>query len=459
MRTVPPACSARRALRAAGLALLLAVAGAFPGASHARAYPAAPQQPAAAPAPRRMPVVHDVAVAGDQQLELVESVPVESGLGNPALPSALEVWLAAIRGAHGTLDLEEFYLSDWPGEPLHEVLEEIGRAARRGVEVRLLLDVRMHQTYPLPADSLGRLPNIHVRLLDMGKLAGGVQHAKFFVVDGHGVYLGSQNLDWRALEHIHELGVWINDFRLGRVFQELFDEDWERAGPNPDPQRLVAQVPQQPWYRLPFRLAQPEGDTVEVWPSYSPRGLIPDSTRWDRDALVRLLDSARHEIVMQSLTYSTQSGRLSDDALDQALRRAAARGVKVRMIISDWGTGKRQIEVLRSLAQVPNVEIKISTVPPWSGGYVPFARVEHCKYAVVDTAETWVGTSNWEPSYFHTTRNVAVILGSPRLAGQARQVFQASWSAPGAAPLDLHRDYPEKIHGETPPPGAKKYGE
>ncbi|MCE9626586.1 MAG: hypothetical protein K8R56_01570, partial [Candidatus Eisenbacteria bacterium] len=33
-------------------------------------------------------------------------------------------------------------------------------------------------------------------------LVGGVQHAKFMMVDGDQAWLGSQNLDWRALSHI-----------------------------------------------------------------------------------------------------------------------------------------------------------------------------------------------------------------------------------------------------------------
>lgn len=44
-------------------------------------------------------------------VELVESVPVESSLGNPALRPAREVWVEMIDGARRTLDLEEFYFT------------------------------------------------------------------------------------------------------------------------------------------------------------------------------------------------------------------------------------------------------------------------------------------------------------------------------------------------------------
>jgi phosphatidylserine/phosphatidylglycerophosphate/cardiolipin synthase-like enzyme len=386
-------------------------------------------------------------------VQLVESVPVESGLGNPALPAAHDVWLEMIQGATRSLDIEQFYISNWPGEPLQDVLDAIGVAAKRGVRVRLVLDAGMHRTYPQPADSLGKLPGIDLRILDMKPIAGGIQHAKFFLVDDREVFLGSQNFDWRALRHIHELGVRVRDARLTGIFRAVFDMDWDAAGGAPRRQASPAATP-----ALPLRLAQARGDTVLLWPSYSPKGFLPDSTLWDEDALVRLLDSARREIVLQLLTYSPADRATRDAALDDALRRAAARGVHVRLLISDWEKGRDAMASLQSLVQVGGVEARLGTVPEWSGGYIPFARVEHCKYVVVDSLSTWVGTANWEPSYFHGSRNLAVRLQNRPLALQARQIFETSWRSPTAEPVNPTAHYEAKIRGETPPPGKKKYG-
>ena len=56
-------------------------------------------------------------------IQLVETRPVESVLGNPSLPSPQPVWIDMIRGAKKTLDIEQFYLSTWPGEPMEGVLD------------------------------------------------------------------------------------------------------------------------------------------------------------------------------------------------------------------------------------------------------------------------------------------------------------------------------------------------
>uniref|UniRef100_A0A832MJU1 PLD phosphodiesterase domain-containing protein n=1 Tax=Eiseniibacteriota bacterium TaxID=2212470 RepID=A0A832MJU1_UNCEI len=395
-------------------------------------------------------------------IRLVQTRPVETRLGERDLAPSLETWLALIRGARATLDLEHFYCSDWPGEPLRPVLDALGDAAARGVRVRLLLDARMHRTYPRPADSLGRVPGIEVRVVDFARIAGGVQHGKMMIADGEVVFVGSQNLDWRALKHIHELGVLVRDRRVAAPFAAVFELDWAaadtsgRAAGRDTVAALRAALPDAGPGPSPVPLALARGDTVRVTPVFSPRGFLPDPARWDLPRLVALLDGARREIVVQTLQYG--HGREERLALDDALRRAAARGVRVRLLVSDWVMGSRSVATLRALDSLATVEVRLSTLPAWSGGYIPFARVEHCKYAVVDGERLWIGTSNWEPGYFTASRNMGLVIEGRTLARQARRVFETSWRAPSAAPLRHDADYPPKVRGEQPPPGARAYG-
>ncbi len=436
---------ARVAAWTAGVAALSALLP-LPGGSPARAVADAPPARGARP----------------PAIQFVETHPVETALGNPEIPETLPAWISLIRGARRTLDIEQFYLSTWPGEPMDAVMAELGRAAARGVVIRLILDARMVRTYPRAADSLAKQRNWSVRLVDFGRIAGGVQHAKFFLADGAVTFVGSQNFDWRALKHIHELGVIVRDARVTRDFQQVFEMDWAAATPAGTPpdttRRTFRAPPRRPALPLPYRVAVAPGDTADVWPSFTPTRFIPDTTMDDLKRIVGLVDAARREIVVQLLQYSPEGRGERDPAIDDALRRAAGRGVKVKLLISDWVTGGRGLAALQDLAKDPGIEVKLSTLPEWSGGYIPFARVEHCKYMVVDTVKTWVGTSNWEPNYFSASRNLAVTLGHRGLARQARQVFETSWTAPSAATLDPNATYPPKVRGEDPPPGRKKYG-
>ena len=82
-------------------------------------------------------------------------------------------------------------------------------------------------------------PGVKYRLRSSGTasgvtISGGIQHAKYILTDGTATYLGSQNMDWRSLEHIHELGVLIHDEHVTQMFQPVFEMDLNhirRIGP------------------------------------------------------------------------------------------------------------------------------------------------------------------------------------------------------------------------------------
>lgn len=404
---------------------------------------------------------------GPPPIQLIETRPVEASLGDPSLPTALDTWLELIDSAETSLDFEEFYMSTWPGEPLEQVMAAIGRAVERGVRVRIILDSRMYSTYPQPADSLDALDGIDVRTIDLGRIAGGVQHAKFFVVDGGTVCLGSQNMDWRALKHIHELGVVLRDARVAGAFQQVFDMDWAAAGAGEnDPEADGAVLRQAGLAALgpratawPVSIEMPDGREVGVRPSFSPKHFSPDSTLWDRDAIVELLDSAEREAVVQLLSYTIESYGMRDSTLDAALRRAAARGVNVRLLISDWqADSESRMRALQDLSAVSGIDAKLSYIAEWSGGYIPFARVDHCKFMVVDGSRVWIGTSNWGPGYFETSRNVAVTIEDPELAGRVRGIFETGWSDAAAIDVSPDGEYAPRTHGEEPPSGSTLYG-
>ena len=386
-------------------------------------------------------------IAGYPDFEIVESIPVETMLDNPGIRNTHEVWLEMINGAKKSLDLEQFYVSNQAGEPLDDIIAAIVSAGARGVTVRLLADSRMYKTYPETVDSLGKLKNISSRVIDIGKLAGGVQHSKYFIVDGEEIFLGSQNFDWRALKHIHELGVRIRQVDAVKAYREVFDLDWQLAEHN-DPATIKSLL-KPVKVATPIRVIEDGNDTLTFFPTYSPKGLIPDSSLWDETAIVNLIDAARTDVLCQFLTYSPVArDKSAYTVLNDALKRAAARGVKVRMIVSDWSKDHPTVDSLKSLSRTQNIEIKFSAIPEWSGGYISFARVEHCKYLVTDSSRCWLGTSNAEKSYFYSTRNLGVVAASPKITGILRNIFLKDWDGPYTELIKPDMEYKARRHGE-----------
>ena len=85
---------------------------------------------------------------------------------------------------------------------------------------------------------------------------------------------------------------------------------------------------------------------------------------------------------------------------------------------------------------MPNVAVKLLSIPKFSGGDIPFARVAHAKYLVVDgAAAAWVGTSNWEGDYFEKSRNVSVFVDGGPLPKRLSGVFEEDFSGAYATTL------------------------
>lgn len=363
--------------------------------------------------------------AGYKNFEIVETVPIETTFDNPDVRNTYEVWLEMINGAKKTLDIEQFYISTEPNEPLEEILQSIISAGKRGVKVRIVADAGMYKTYPQTLDMLGKQKNISVRLIDYRKISGGVQHSKYFIVDGREIFLGSQNFDWRALKHIFELGFKITDEEAAKIYTDIFEIDWRLS--SPDSTEAKKHVISKK-YAVPLRIVE-NSDTIVYYPTFSSINHIPDKNLWDETHLIKLIDGAKKELFFHVLTYSPSSrGREYYAALDNALRRAAVRGVKVHVMTSDWSKRKPTIDHLKSLSVIPNIEVKMTTIPVWSGGFIPFARVDHRKILIIDDSDCWLGTSNWEKSYFYAGRNIGVVVQNFKIVKKLKDIYLQSWN-------------------------------
>jgi phosphatidylserine/phosphatidylglycerophosphate/cardiolipin synthase-like enzyme len=174
----------------------------------------------------------------------------------------------------------------------------------------------------------------------------------------------------------------------------------------------------------------------------SPPFLTPKDIRPSIDALVELLGGAKESVRVQLLTYSPISGQDQYwPVLDDALRAAAVRGVKVRLLVSDWVLGGRALPHLKALSLIPNLEVRVASIPEAREGHIPYARTIHSKYLVVDSATLALGTSNWEESYFSGSRNLELLFRDSPMAAQAAAIFDRLWSSRYATALDPMQVY------------------
>ncbi len=371
-------------------------------------------------------------------VSLVATTPIETSLDHSDLPATHEVWVEMIEGASERIRLAHFYASNHPTNPsmgrLEAVILALEAAAGRGVLVQFLAEKKFYETYPNTLDRLDARESIEVRLYDVKELMGGVLHAKMMTIDDREAFVGSQNFDWRALEHIQELGMRVRIESLVSNLNELFDWDWALAADPTTPRPKRPEKDPFPVLFSPHVVASPE-----AW--------LLDDADWDLPQIVELIDKAKKTVRVQLLSYGTLHYSKYFSDIDVALRRAAARGVQVEIICSNWAKRERQVESIQSLQAARNITVKFINLPEWSGGFIPFARVVHAKYMIVDSAGFWLGTSNWSYDYFYRSRNVGLIVAglyaqrNPELIYALEEFFAKTWNSEYAETVDPSASY------------------
>ena len=280
----------------------------------------------------------------------------------------------------------------------------------------------------------------------------GILHAKYWVLDETSVFMGSQNFDWRALTEIHETGVYIQDNPgLAAEYLRVFAIDWQVAGaPDAENRKLAAKKAVTLSRKTAPRAATMPGDVELV---ASPPSLNPAGMRAAGDALVEILDRAKSKIRVQLLYYAPFNKYAPKERtpywprLDNALRSAQARGVKVELLVSHWNLRQPDYFHLKSLAVLPGVDVRIATIPESKRlGDVPYSRVAHSKYMTVDDRLLWIGTSNWGEDYFEESRNLELILKRPDLTAQANGIFDRLWGSPLTKSVLEHLPTEKKVH-------------
>ncbi|WP_442781576.1 phospholipase D-like domain-containing protein [Collimonas fungivorans] len=377
--------------------------------------------------------------------ELVHTVPLETALATPDLREPLQVWSEMFDGAKQQIVLGQFYVASQPGAAFEQVIARLAAAGARGVKTRFLMEEKGKFASDMPTiERLKQIPNLEFRYLDYSKLTGnGIIHAKYMVVDGSNAYVGSQNFDWRSFAHIHETGLRITDAVVVGQLQHIFEHDWHA-------QELIAQGKEVPRLNQGVVSANDQQATFLV---ASPNAFNPPGVGDSETELPKLLAAARSEVRIQLLDYAPLSygpnhTRPYYAVIDNAIRAALARGVKVKLMVSNWNTEKPAIAYLKSLALLPGMEIRIVTLPQASTGFIPFARVIHSKTMEIDGQVAWIGTSNWSGGYLDLSRNLEIVLRNEKMAKRIGDLHQQTWDSAYAQPIDVMKDYPKPVKGK-----------
>ncbi|KAK0132309.1 Phospholipase D4 [Merluccius polli] len=399
---------------------------------------------------------------------LVESIPlgVTYDEDNVTFGVPLEqAWNDLISVATEHIEVASFYwtltgedvnvntTSDLPGEG---ILERLKALPSRNVSVQVVTS--MPSLSPNSTDlSVLREHGVQVRRVDFGRLTKGVLHSKFWIVDKRHVFIGSPNMDWRALTEVKELGALIyNCTSLAEDLHKIFLSFWEMGHFN-------SSLPQ-PWpseYDTSINRDHPlvvkDGNvSSRIYLSGSPPSFCPSSRTQDLEAIFSAISEAERFIDVSVMEYSPSARfhrqRRYWPVIDDVIKRAAfERQVHIRMLIScGRDSDPRMLPFLRSLASLNsptyniNILVRLFIVPVGNKTDIPYARVNHNKYMVTDKV-SYIGTSNWSEDYFSNTAGVGLVVSehgqdpmqkTRTLHHKLQAIFNRDWHSQFSVDLD-----------------------
>jgi phosphatidylserine/phosphatidylglycerophosphate/cardiolipin synthase-like enzyme len=341
------------------------------------------------------------------------------------LPDAPHAPIAPLRNATERVFLAGYTLSS------SRVASTLIDAHRRGADVRILLEGEpIGGRTRTEARTLDRLTEvgIEVRLIAGPLSRYRYHHAKYAVADDRAVVLtenwkpagtgGQSSRGWGVVTSQPPIVT-----GLAQTFQE--DSSWRdsstwdtyRTG-----RRFQRGGPANGSYPARFETQTVPVERTEllVTPDNAQRALIGD------------IDNATEQIDVIQPTVGGWK-----EPLMRALRRAASRGVEVRLLISSaWYVreeNQQTVERFNSWAERTDAPLSARLAEP-SGR---FGKI-HAKGAIIDNNRVVVGSLNWNEQAATTNREVLIVVRGSEIASYFGRVFDADWSGGRRSiPVDL----------------------
>ncbi len=263
---------------------------------------------------------------------------------------------ALIGSAHHSIDLTMYELVDSRAETA------LITAARRGVDVRVVLDVNREKAANQAAFNDVRAAGVHVVWADSRYAA---THQKSLVIDGDLAAIMTLNLTSRYYPSTRDFALLDRDPADVSAIAQVFNADFTHA-------------------KTPL----PRGDDL-VW---SPGTSEP--------ALLQLIGSARHSLLIEN-------EEMASKPIISALVAAATRGVEVTVVMTDESDWHSAFDKLSKAGMV------IDTYPANASLYI------HAKVVIADAgqpnARAFIGSENFSNASLDSNRELGVLNADPAI--------------------------------------------
>lgn len=299
----------------------------------------------------------------------------------------------AINRAGRTLDVALYNLQ------IDDAVAALVRARQRGVKVRVLFD-KAH-VYPEAGKQIKAVIDSGIETRTMNGRGGtGAMHCKYAVFDGTLLQTGSANWSGFAESFSYENIMFTADPDIVGGYGRNFDWMWAQAKPAGQPEAPAAKPtppPSDPTPDVEFN-----GVSLPDY-AFSPRG-------GTEAAIIKALDAARSSVDVAMFTLTSAN-------IMEALKRASARGVKVKLLLF-----RGQKFPFLQEAKESRITLR------WKDGRKEKGQM-HNKFAVLDRRLLINGSFNWTVTAETFNTENTIFTAEPEYAGAYQAEFDSLWSA------------------------------
>ena len=324
----------------------------------------------------------------------------------------------AIAAATASVHLEAYILR--PGEATNMLIEVMTARARAGVDVRLVIDAIGSST--LRGEPVVRLRDAGCRVefyqpikWDRLHRLNNRTHRELLVIDGRVAFTGGAGVADSWFRPSSGAPAWRDTMvrlegPIVAALQGVFAENWLEC---------VGEILTSPrdWPVLP-----PAGPTEAMLVKSSPA----DRATSSRVVFQMLIEGAVHSIDINTPYF------LPDRSLRRSLVRAAARGVRVRVVVPGRTTDERLVRLAsrRLYGELLAGGVRLFEYRP---------AMMHAKALLVDEIWSVIGTTNIDNRSFEHNDEVNVAFRDADVTGRLGQIFQADLAASDEITLDEWR--------------------
>lgn len=285
---------------------------------------------------------------------------------------------SAIQGAQKSVWVEMYLLTD------RKIINALEEAAHNHIDVRVMLETHPYGGGGVsPTETLDRLQAAGVQTKSTNP-AFALTHEKGMVIDNKTAYITTANYTLAALGSS----------------RSTENREYGIIDTNPQDVQSVADIFTADWNRSSFQLSDPN---LVVSPINS------------RTTFESLIDNAHKSLQIEA-------EEMQDSAIEQALTRAAQRGVQVQVILPSSNSTSSESAGSDSNSQ------GIQTIK--QGG----VQVEedthlymHAKIIVVDGQKAFVGSENISTASLEQNRELGIVVSDQGVLHTLQQTFQQDW--------------------------------